>query len=122
MKTRLLNLLLIFFLSLTIFSSCSNEDFLDERANSNAIILPSNYATDGSWYSIYLIEVGLDKMRVIKVVRETLLCDLRLAKILVDSAPCELAIIRDQDVAEKFKTDLEEAGARVKMELCDPPF
>lgn len=114
MKTKLLNFLIVLFLSLTTFSSCSNEDFIDESINSTVTILQGGEQDDATWFSVVLVDPGAEKVKVIKVIREIIKCNLATAKYFVDNAPKELAVAR-KDTAEEFKKKLEEVGATVEL-------
>ncbi len=114
MKTKLLNFSILLFLVLATVSSCSNEDFIDESINSTVTILQGGEQDDGTWFSVVLTNPGADKMKVIKVIRDLIKCNLATAKYFVDNAPKEIAIAR-KDTAEEFKRKLEEVGATVEL-------
>jgi len=66
-------------------------------------------------FSVELTEIGAEKVKVIKVVREITGLGLKEAKDLVDSAP---SIIKDgveKPEGEALKKQLEEAGAKVTL-------
>ncbi len=62
-----------------------------------------------------LTEVGPNKVKVIKVVREATGLGLKEAKDLVDSAPKTLKEGISKDEAEELKTKLEAEGAKVTV-------
>ncbi len=62
-----------------------------------------------------LTEVGGQKVPVIKVVRAATGLGLKEAKAIVDDAPKAIKEGLDRDEAEKFKAELEEAGATVEL-------
>lgn len=112
MKTKLLNFSILLFLVLATVSSCSNEDFIDESINSTVTILQGG--EEATWFSVVLVDPGAEKVKVIKVIRDLIKCNLATAKYFVDNAPKELAIAR-KDTAEEFKRKLEEVGATVEL-------
>jgi large subunit ribosomal protein L7/L12 len=65
--------------------------------------------------SAILSEVGANKIQVIKVVREATGLGLKEAKDLVDGAPKAVKEKISKDDAEKLKTALEGAGAKVTI-------
>lgn len=74
------------------------------------------YREEKGTYKVRLINPGQAKLQVIKVVKEYLKIDLRLAKDLVDSAPRIVASGLTKQSAREFVDALEEAGAEaVKM-------
>lgn len=113
MKTKLLNFSILLFLVLVTVSSCSNEDFMDESINPTVTILQGGN-DDAFWFSVVLVDPGAEKVKVIKVIREIIKCNLATAKYFVDNAPKELAVAR-KDTAEEFKKKLEEVGATVEL-------
>ena len=119
MKTKLLNFLIVLFLSLATFSSCSNEDFLDERSNStkisNSTIIIDEPNGENYWDAVVLTSVGPNRLAVLLVITKFLKCNLMVAIELVNSVPETLAIARHTTALE-FKTELEEAGATVELQ------
>ena len=66
-------------------------------------------------FNIELTEVGADKIKVIKVVREMTGLGLKEAKEAVESAPKVLKEGVSKDEAEAAKKQLEEVGAKVTL-------
>lgn len=68
-----------------------------------------------SEFDVELTEVGAEKIKVIKVVREITGLGLKEAKELVDGAPKVLKEAMSKEDAEAAKTKLEEVGAKVTL-------
>ena len=66
-------------------------------------------------FDVELTEVGPNKVKVIKVVREVTGLGLKEAKALVDGAPKALKEGVSKEDAEAIKAKLEEAGAEVEL-------
>ena len=66
-------------------------------------------------FDVELTEVGSEKVKVIKVVREATGLGLKEAKDLVDGAPKMLKEGASKDEAEAIKKSLEEVGAKVTL-------
>ncbi|MCB7319124.1 50S ribosomal protein L7/L12 [Lacrimispora sp. 210928-DFI.3.58] len=66
-------------------------------------------------FDVELTEVGPNKVKVIKVVREATGLGLKEAKDLVDSAPKALKQGVSKEEAEELKTKLEAEGAKVTL-------
>ncbi len=66
-------------------------------------------------FDVELTEVGPNKVKVIKVVREATGLGLKEAKDLVDSAPKAVKEGISKDEAEELKTKLEAEGAKVTV-------
>lgn len=66
-------------------------------------------------FDVILAEIGAEKIKVIKAVREITGLGLAEAKGLVDSAPKAIKEQVSKDDAEAAKTKLEEAGAKVEL-------
>ena len=72
-------------------------------------------AEEKSEYDVELTEVGAEKIKVIKVVREITALGLAEAKALVDGAPTVLKEAMGKEDAEAAKAKLEEVGAKVTL-------
>ncbi len=72
-------------------------------------------AEEKTEFDVELTEVGPNKVKVIKVVREATGLGLKEAKDLVDSAPKTLKEGISKDEAEELKTKLEAEGAKVTV-------
>ena len=66
-------------------------------------------------FDVVLAEIGAEKIKVIKVVREVTGLGLKEAKDLVDNAPKALKEAVSKDEAEGIKAKLEEVGAKVEI-------
>ena len=66
-------------------------------------------------FDVELTEVGSEKVKVIKVVREITGLGLKEAKEVVDNAPKKLKEAVSKDEAEDIKKKLEEVGAKVTV-------
>jgi large subunit ribosomal protein L7/L12 len=66
-------------------------------------------------FDVILTEVGASKIGVIKIVRDLTGLGLTEAKALVESAPKAIKEAAAKDEAQKIKTKLEEAGAKVEL-------
>ena len=72
-------------------------------------------AEEKTEFDVELTEVGPNKVKVIKVVREVTGLGLKEAKELVDGAPKAVKEAASKDDAEDIKKKLEEAGAKVEL-------
>ena len=72
-------------------------------------------AEEKSEFDVVLAEVGAEKIKVIKVVREITGLGLAEAKALVDGAPKAVKEGVSKDDAEEMKKKLEEVGAKVAV-------
>jgi len=73
-------------------------------------------AEEKTEFNVNLTEVGADKIKVIKVVREVTQLGLKEAKDLVEAAPKTLKEGVSKDEAESIKKKFEEVGAKVKVD------
>ena len=72
-------------------------------------------AEDKSEFDVELTDVGPNKVKVIKVVREATGLGLKEAKDLVDSAPKVLKEAASKEEADELKAKLEAEGAKVTL-------
>ena len=72
-------------------------------------------AEEKTEFNVNLTEVGTDKIKVIKVVREVTSLGLKEAKDLVESAPKPLKEGVNKDEAAAIKKKFEEVGAKVSI-------
>ena len=70
---------------------------------------------DQSEFTVVLAEVGAEKIKVIKVVRELTGLGLKEAKELVDGAPGTIKENVEKAEADDIKAKLEEVGAKVEF-------
>ncbi|MCQ2401569.1 MAG: 50S ribosomal protein L7/L12 [Lachnospiraceae bacterium] len=76
---------------------------------------PAAEVEEKTEFDVELTEVGAEKIKVIKVVRELTGLGLKEAKELVDNAPKTLKEAADKATAEDIKKKLEEIGAKVTL-------
>ena len=72
-------------------------------------------AEEKTEFDVELTEIGPNKVKVIKVVREATGLGLKEAKDLVDNAPKVVKEAASKDEAEEIKTKLEGEGAKVTL-------
>ena len=80
-----------------------------------AAAAPAEAAAEKTDFDVILAEVGAEKIKVIKVVREITGLGLADAKGLVESAPKALKEGISKEDAEALKAKLEEVGAKVEL-------
>ena len=80
-----------------------------------AAAAPAEAAAEKTDFDVILAEVGAEKIKVIKVVREITGLGLKEAKELVDGAPKPLKEGVSKEDADAIKTQLEEVGAKVEL-------
>jgi large subunit ribosomal protein L7/L12 len=76
---------------------------------------PAAVAEEQTEFEVVLTEVGADKIKVIKVVREITNLGLKEAKDLVDGLPKNIKENIPKDEAETIKKKFEEVGAKVEI-------
>ena len=76
---------------------------------------PAEEVEEKTEFDVELTEVGPNKVKVIKVVREATGLGLKEAKDLVDSAPKVLKEAADKATADDIKAKLEAEGAKVTL-------
>lgn len=72
-------------------------------------------AAEKDSFDVVLAEIGANKINVIKAVRAITGLGLKEAKDMVEGAPQVVKEEASKDDAEKFKKELEEAGAKVEL-------
>ena len=72
-------------------------------------------AEEKTEFDVELTEVGAEKVKVIKVVREVTGLGLKEAKDVVDGAPKVIKEAADKATADDIKAKLEEVGAKVTL-------
>ena len=80
-----------------------------------AAAAPAEAAAEKTDFDVILAEVGAEKIKVIKVVREITGLGLKEAKELVDGAPTPLKEGVSKEDADAIKAQLEEVGAKVEL-------
>ena len=98
------------------------EEEFGVSAAAGVVVAAAGGAADGgaageekSEFDVELSDVGPNKVKVIKVVREATGLGLKEAKDLVDSAPKVLKEGASKEEAEDIKTKLEAEGAKVTL-------
>ena len=95
------------------------EEFGVSAAAAVAVAAPTEggaaAAEEKTEFDVILAEVGAEKIKVIKVVREITGLGLAEAKAVVDGAPKALKEGISKDDAEAIKAKLEEVGAKVEV-------
>lgn len=95
------------------------EEFGVSAAAAVAVAAPAAGAAaaaeEKTEFDVVLAEIGAEKIKVIKAVREITGLGLGEAKALVDSAPKTLKEAVSKDDAEAAKAKLEEVGAKVEL-------
>ena len=92
-----------------------------ERAGAAGVVVAAagagaaEAAEEKTEFDVELTEVGPNKVKVIKVVREITGLGLKEAKALVDGAPKTLKEAVSKDEADEIKSKLEAAGAEVEV-------
>lgn len=76
---------------------------------------PAAEAEEKTEFDVELTDVGANKVKVIKVVREVTGLGLKEAKDVVDGAPKVIKEAASKDEAEDIKTKLEAEGAKVTL-------
>ena len=76
---------------------------------------PAAAAEEKTEFDVLLADVGAEKIKVIKVVREVTGLGLGEAKALVDGAPAKLKEAASKEDAEAIKAKFEEVGAKVEL-------
>lgn len=99
--------------------SAVEEEFGVSAAAAVAVAAPADggagAAEEKTEFDVILAEVGSEKIKVIKAVREITGLGLAEAKGLVDNAPKALKEGISKDDAEAAKAKLEEVGAKVEL-------
>lgn len=72
-------------------------------------------AAEKTEFDVMITEIGQEKIKVIKVVRELTGLGLKEAKEVVDNAPKAVKEGASKEEAEEMKTKLEEVGATVEL-------
>ena len=80
-----------------------------------AAAAPAEAAAEKTDFDVILADVGAEKIKVIKVVREITGLGLKEAKELVDNAPKPLKEGASKEDAEAINAQLEEVGAKVEL-------
>ncbi len=96
----------------------AEEEFGVSAAAGVAVVAaggPAEAAEEKTEFDVELTEVGSEKIKVIKVVREVTGLGLKEAKELVDGAPKVLKEGASKEDADAIKAKLEEVGAKITL-------
>lgn len=95
----------------------AEEEFGVSAAAGVAVVAagPAAAAEEKTEFDVELTEVGSEKIKVIKVVREATGLGLKEAKEVVDNAPKVIKESASKEDAEAIKAKLEEVGAKVTL-------
>ncbi len=105
-------------LELSELVSAVEEEFGVSAAAAVAVAAPTAAAEaveEKTEFDVVLAEVGAEKIKVIKAVREITGLGLAEAKAIVDGAPKTLKEAVSKEDAEAAKAKLEEVGAKVEL-------
>lgn len=103
-------------LELNDLVTAAEEEFGVSAAAGVAVAAgPAVVAEEQTEFDVELTEVGAEKIKVIKVVREVTGLGLKEAKEVVDGAPKVVKEQVSKDEAESVKAKLEEVGAKVTL-------
>ena len=104
-------------LELADLVSAAEEEFGVSAAAGVAVVAagPAEAAEEKTEFDVELTEVGAEKIKVIKVVREITGLGLKEAKDMVESAPKVLKEAVSKDEAEELVKKLEEVGAKATL-------
>ena len=91
------------------------EEFGVSAAAAVVAAAPAEAAEEKTEFDVELTDCGAEKVKVIKVVREITGLGLKEAKDAVEGAPTTLKEGIGKEDAEKYKAQLEEAGAKVEL-------
>ena len=96
------------------------EEYGIEPAAAAVVAAPAAGGAEGAQeekteFDVVLKEIGPNKLKVIKAVKELLGKGLKEAKELVDSAPATLKEQASKDEAEGLQKQLEELGAKIEL-------
>lgn len=98
-----------------LVKACEEEFGVSAAAGVVVAAAPGEAAEEKTEFDAELTEVGSEKVKVIKVVREITGLGLKEAKDLVDNAPKTLKEAVSKEEAEDVKKRLEEVGAKVTL-------
>ena len=91
------------------------EEEFGVSASAGVVVAAAAAGEEKSEFNVELTEVGAEKIKVIKVVREVTGLGLKEAKEIVDGAPKVLKEGVSKEDAEAAKAKLEEVGAKVTL-------
>ena len=91
------------------------EEEFGVSAAAGVVVAAAGGAEEQTEFTVVLAEVGAEKIKVIKAVREITGLGLKEAKELVDGAPSNVKEDVEKGEAEAIKSQLEEVGAKVEL-------
>ena len=98
-----------------LVKACEEEFGVSAAAGVVVAAGPAEEVEEKTEFDVELTEVGPNKVKVIKVVREATGLGLKEAKELVDNAPKTLKEAISKDEADAIKAKLEAEGAKVTL-------
>ena len=98
-----------------LVKACEEEFGVSAAAGVVVAAGPAEAAEEKTEFDVELTEVGAEKVKVIKVVREVTGLGLKEAKDVVDGAPKVVKEGASKEEAEDIKKKLEEVGAKVTL-------
>ena len=98
-----------------LVKACEEEFGVSAAAGVVVAAAPAEAAEEKTEFDVELTEVGPNKVKVIKVVREATGLGLKEAKEVVDGAPKVVKAQATKEEAEELKTKLEAEGAKVTL-------
>lgn len=98
-----------------LVKACEEEFGVSAAAGVVVAAGPAEAAEEKTEFDVELTEVGPNKVKVIKVVREATGLGLKEAKDVVDGAPKVLKSAVSKEEAEQVKASLEAEGAKVTL-------
>ena len=98
-----------------LVKACEEEFGVSAAAGVVVAAGPAVEVEEKTEFDVELTEVGAEKVKVIKVVREITGLGLKEAKDLVDGAPKMVKEAASKDEAEEIKKKLEEVGAKATL-------
>jgi len=98
-----------------LVKACEEEFGVSAAAGVAVAAGPAVEVEEKTEFDVELTEVGAEKVKVIKVVREITGLGLKEAKDLVDGAPKMVKEAASKDEAEEIKKKLEEVGAKATL-------
>ena len=100
---------------LTVLELSELVHALEEEFGVSAAAMAAPAAEEKTEFDVVLAEIGAEKIKVIKAVREITGLGLAEAKALVESAPKAIKEGISKDDAEELKKKLEDVGAKVEL-------
>ena len=100
---------------LTVLELSELVHALEEEFGVSAAAMAAPAAEEKTEFDVVLAEIGAEKIKVIKAVREITGLGLAEAKAAVEAAPKAIKEGVSKDEAEELKKKLEEVGAKVEL-------